>query len=326
MFIFAAGALVPLWKRSRNQAIRVGLAILAALCAVPAAILLSLCWTGELRDAYFVYIQANLRFIALGSQNLPLVSSLCLEYSLFYDAFLGGSLLIVLLGAITLIWRRNISARALFVAAASVLLVLTALYVIYGAHNQSPHYLLFSIVPLGFGVATVLGLTREAGFWKDRDVHIAVLYTAVFVLPAFSAAMASGNPYLKDLTYNVTHRRSAVAMAISRYVKPGEPMCVWGWASVYNVQTGTYPATRETETAGFAGLGHYNRLRPRYLSDIKRNKPVVFVDAVAPNEFLLKDRATQGHEIFPDLAAYIGDNYVLREEISGVRIYVVKTR
>jgi hypothetical protein len=103
-------------------------------------------------------------------------------------------------------------------------------------------------------------------------------------------------------------------------------MCVWGWASEYYVQTGAYPATHELEVENFIRGGPYNRFRPRYLSDIKRNKPVVFVDAVSPDGFFFKDRATQGHEMFPELAAYIQDNYVLKEEISGVRIYVIKAR
>ena len=102
-------------------------------------------------------------------------------------------------------------------------------------------------------------------------------------------------------------------------------MAVWGWASEYHVQTGTYPATHELETEGLIRAGPYNdRFRPRFLSDIKRNKPVVFVDAVSPNEFWAKHRASQGHEIFPELASHIRDNYVLKEEVAGVRIYVPK--
>jgi hypothetical protein len=280
-------------------------------------------WTGELSDAYFSYILMNLDYVARGSQKIRLSSFL--GYSPIYAAFLAGSLLIILAGAIALIRRRIIARPILWVMAASLLLLGTAAYVIWKPHREYPHYLLFSIVPLGFCAASALGLSRDAGFWRNRQRLIALSFSAMFVLPQLIVALALGNRYLGELPYNVSHSKSPVAVAISRFARPGEPMAVWGWASEYHVQTGTYPATHEIETAGLIHPGLYSdRFRSRYLSDIKRNKPVVFLDAVSPNEFWAKNRALQGHEIFSELATCIRDNYELKEEMSGVRIYVLK--
>jgi hypothetical protein len=324
VFIFAAGALVPSWKHSRKEATRVGVTLLAAVCVVPVTIILSLCWTGELRDAYFSYIGMNLIYAGGGLQKVRLL--FFLEYSPTYTAFMGGSVLVVLAGALAHLRRKNITRQVVIVWTASFLFLLTALFVIFKPHREFPHYLLFSIVPLSICVANALGLGRENDFRRNGEARLAVLFAALFLLPALSVTMASGNPFVRNLSYNVTHRRSAVAMAISKYAKRGDPICVWGWASEYYVQTGAYPATHELEVEYFIRPGPYNRFRPRYMSDIKRNKPVVFVDAVSMDAFYFTDRATQGHEIFPELAAYIQDNYVLKEEVSGVRIYVVKAR
>jgi hypothetical protein len=323
VLVFAAIAIVSLRKSSKREAYFVALTFVAALCVVPGAIVVSAWWTGELNDAYFSYVLMNFDYVADGSQNIRLSSFLA--YSPIYAAFLAGSLLIMVAGAVALVRRGTIARPALCVMTASLLLLVTSIYVIVQPHRQFAHYLLFSIIPLSFCAASALGFIRDAGFWRNREPKLAVCFAALFVLPELSVAMSSGNRILSELSANVRHPKSAVALAISRYARPGEPMVVWGWASEYHVQTGTYPATHELETAGLIHSGPYkDRFRPRYLSDIKRNKPVVFVDAVSPNEFWAKNRASQGHEIFPELATYIRDNYVLKEEVSGVRIYVQK--
>ena len=139
--------------------------MLVALCIVPAAIVLSLCVTRELGDTYFSYIVMNLGYAASGLQNLRL--SFFLAYSPTYTVFLAGSLLIILLGALAFVRRRNIGVRAIVVWAASLLLLLTALYVIYKPHREFPHYLLFSIVPpamLYWGVTGIAwGMTAGLG-------------------------------------------------------------------------------------------------------------------------------------------------------------------
>ena len=37
--------------------------------------------------------------------------------------------------------------------------------------------------------------------------------------------------------------------------------------------------------------------------------------------FFLKDRKTQGHEAFPEVAKVVREHYKLVEEVRGVRIY-----
>jgi hypothetical protein len=40
--------------------------------------------------------------------------------------------------------------------------------------------------------------------------------------------------------------------------------------------------------------------------------------------FGFQDRETQGHEVFPEIASVIKENYRLVDEVQGVRIYLKK--
>ena len=76
--------------------------------------------------------------------------------------------------------------------------------------------------------------------------------------------------------------------------------------------------------------------RDRHLRDLKRSKPVIFIDAVGDGAFLCWDQWTSAdkHESFPELARFIDDNYVLlgsfqmssKVSVGPLRIYVLKDR
>jgi hypothetical protein len=60
----------------------------------------------------------------------------------------------------------------------------------------------------------------------------------------------------------------------------------------------------------------------RYLSDLRKNQPKVFVDAVGSNNLWLNDRTTQAHEAFPELRDLIAKNYRFVGEVESTRVYV----
>jgi hypothetical protein len=131
-----------------------------------------------------------------------------------------------------------------------------------------------------------------------------------------------------------------VADFIATQARPGDCMSVWGWAPHYYVYAGVPNATREAltvfampATASIAGVGDTLRgyYRQRYLRDLRRARPTFFVDAVSSSELFCEDRQTMGHEIWPELAAFVADNYVkvFEHEVSpgdGTRVYLLKER
>lgn len=322
VFLFALAAVFSLWKRSKKEGRRAALALVGGLCAIPTAMMASLCWSGTLYDAYLSYIRLNIDYAVHGSRKLPL--AYFLQSSRIYAFFMIASLLIIVYGATVSLRRGGVGHRAACVSVSSLVLLLTSLFVIYQPRLAFPHYLLFSIVPFSFCTASALGLARNTSSAGSGQRLFAILFASLFVIPALSTAR-SGNPFLLQLTYNLEHPRSVVADAISQYAKPGDPISVWGWASEYYVKTGTVTAAREAETAREIEPSPYrDYFRWRYLLDIQRRKPIVFVDAVSPTAFRLTDRASQGYEIFPELKTYIRENYELKEHIGGVRIFVEK--
>ena len=126
---------------------------------------------------------------------------------------------------------------------------------------------------------------------------------------------------------------------IAAHSQPGDCMSVWGWAPYYYVEAGVPNATRDVTTVGampstgfIADLGNTLRAyyRQRYLRDLRRARPTFFVDAVSSAEFV-QDRQTLGHEIWPELARFVADNYVkvFEYEVSpgdGTRVYLLKQR
>ncbi|MDB6111082.1 MAG: hypothetical protein JWR69_2832, partial [Pedosphaera sp.] len=72
--------------------------------------------------------------------------------------------------------------------------------------------------------------------------------------------------------------------------------------------------------------------RKRYLTDLSRSRPAVFIDAVAAGAFIWFWQGTEKHETFPELANFIDANYTLCKSIqiepdgAPVRIYLLKQR
>jgi hypothetical protein len=104
-------------------------------------------------------------------------------------------------------------------------------------------------------------------------------------------------------------------------------LCIWGYNPTYYSETGMVQATRLSTSGGLIGN---HPLRPffllTYLHDLTKNKPSVFVDAVAPDQFvIMTSREEHGHEVVPEVREFVAAHYELFDEIKGVRIYRLKT-
>jgi hypothetical protein len=327
--IIAIAALLPL-RRACYHWRTVATVFFLSLIAVP-ALLVSVLWlTGGLSDASISYILSALVYASGGfipDSASAVGPSFFLYSSDIYPAFVACCLITVAVGFLTLLLTKRISAVGAIQLSLAVFLVVAAVYSIYKPHRPFEHYLLFLIIPLSCCVAVVLGLTRSAGLWTSREPSIGSVFAAWITLPVLAHAISSPNIYVKQLVANRMWQRPEQVRAIERYATRGEVVCVWGWAPEYYVHTGTVMATRDAETTRQIYPNFYREyFRNRFLADLRSSQAPVFVDAVAPGAFHLTDRAKQGHEVFAELAAYVGEHYSLREDIGGVRIYVTKSR
>jgi hypothetical protein len=293
--------------------------LLAASCTVPIAILISLAATGTLRDAIISYYIMSFDYI--GSRP-PVGISYFFVSAQDYTAFLVGSLVVILAAGGMLCSRIHLDRISVWASISSVLLTLASFFAIYKAHRAFPHYLLFSIVPISFCVANVLGLGRFLGSQTVPGTLIRALFVLLFLLPLGIATLDSANDFNSKA---IVPKRGAVT-AISRYTKPGDRMMVWGWMPQYYVQTNTIMSTREPTIERLVLQGPYREyFRQRFMADLQAHPPLVFVDAVAPSAFTYDNRAIHGIESLPAVEAFVREHYSEREEVAGVRIFVAKT-
>jgi hypothetical protein len=290
-----------------------------SLCCVPIILLLLLSLGGELTDAITSYVK--MAFVYIADHSVSVGWRFFLGLSKSYTSFLVCSLIVIVAGFATLAGR-PITSRVAWEVATAILLFVSSWYVIYQPHRYFAHYLLFSIIPLTYCLGTAIGFIRASDFCKDCETPISLLCAALFLIPPLSVAMSYPNPFVNELIMNPTRVMSEPAKAITRYAGPGSRIVIWGWMPEYYVQTSTVMATRDAQTGPQIVANPYqDYFRQRFMSDILKQPPLVFVDAVAPGSFRYIDRATQGHEIFPQLDAFISEHYTLKEDVAGVRIY-----
>jgi hypothetical protein len=335
--VAAAGAVfiaAVIWQTASSaiQRWRELAALAGSLALVPGLVTISLLSTGHWNDAVISYLYSAVVHVASGSTvDLQFFFSATETYA----AFAAGSLFLILTCAVILLTRWRFTRRSKTIAFCSVGFVVVSVFVILAPRHGYPHYLLFSVLPLTYAVATVLAFTRQTGIWTGKEAWLSAAVTGLFLVPALGFSMTHPCPFVgevrklrlrADATFVAFQDTTPQVHAIHCYAPPGTLVSIWGWMPHYYVQTQTIMATRDAHTKPQQTPGPYQEyFRQRYLTDLRVNRPAVFVDAVAPNAFGYDKRATEGMESFPALAAFIDENYLLKEEVLGVRIYVLNS-
>lgn len=105
-----------------------------------------------------------------------------------------------------------------------------------------------------------------------------------------------------------------VCRIVEETVAPGEPIAVWGWAPEINVLTTRPSASRHIISHFLIEENSARQVhRDNFVADLKRSRPAVVVDAVAPGFFTWRrwraDYGAHRAERFPELAAFLAQNY-----------------
>lgn len=335
--VAAIGALfiaIMIWHSSESpsQRWREITALVISLALPTGLITISLLSTGHLNDAVISYLHSGVVHMATGT---TVGLKFFFRVAESYAAFAVASLFLVLAGAVALAGRWRFTRRSTVLCAWAFGFLLVSLFVIVAPRHAYPHYLLFSVLPLSYAVAMVLAFTRQAGLWAGKETWLSAAVVGLFLVPAMGFSMTHPSPYFGETLHLFLRAHgghppflpfqdtSAKVHAIRKHAPPGTRLSIWGWMPHYYVHTQTVMATRDAHTKPQQTPGPYQEyFQQRYLFDLRSNPPAVFVDAVAPNAFGYNDRARKGIESFPPLAAFIEENYLLKEEVEGVRVYV----
>jgi len=225
-------------------------------------------------------------------------------------------------------WQR----RCAVVAAA--LLVAAALAAIAPGRPYL-HYLQLIIFPTGLLGGLVAGavLSDRGGSSMQRWSHlrravIVVAFLSCGLGPQIWWRICEPQPFIGRFTATRGDLvRSEVSQEILQHAHRGETLGIWGWMPVFWVETGLIQASRDGQTSRqIEAHPRRDYYRARFLQDLVRSRPPVFVDAVGPENFVYEDRSRDGHETFALLDDYIEQNYHLVRELNGTRIYVRNDR
>lgn len=328
---FAAwGAVLGLSDTQRRWPARFGqVALLAAATLLPTLGFLALfAATGQFEQFWLSYIVNNLHYTQLSASAADVLRELwrLSQFTKHVPAFLLGPVVLIVLG---LLWSAARLRLPHALHAAALLFLAAAGYAILAPRHGFHHYLLFGVVPLAFWAA--LGV---AECFRDLQRPLARSLAAAFVV-----ALTAG-PLLHNRVHNRVppifghfaeywrQPRDEPGRLVRSLARPGDRIALWGWWCHLHVETGLPQATREGQTERqMRDIPLRDTFyRPRYLADIRHHRPAFFVDAVGPGAFCFEDRHAWSHETFPELRAYVADNYRLVQDFGKARIYIRNDR
>lgn len=197
--------------------------------------------------------------------------------------------------------------------------LLASLYAATKSGNDFVHYLNFCIYPFGLtGAFFINKSVKNQQFSNLTALLILLPFASIFGYKILRHQPL--NNYISTADHRVPV--SNVSKLILQHTTSKDRLVVWGWMCRYHVETQMPQGTAENHSERCI-YPHPMREKyyQRYLADLERNRPKVFVDAI-PNSLWLNDRATQAHEAFPRLNEFITNNYHLVGEIDRTRVYV----
>jgi hypothetical protein len=193
------------------------------------------------------------------------------------------------------------------------------------------HYVLYAVLPLATWAGAAYGDADRA--LASRPAARARLSLA-FVLVAAAPMLAVrtwrvGQPEIYGrFVESWREPRDALGRVLWQYRRDGDTLGVWGWNSQAYVHARLPQAQREAQSE------HQLRtwplrdafFRPRYLLDLRRTNPALFVDAVGPGAYGFTDRARDGHESYEWLRQFVARRYTLAADLGHARVYVRNDR
>lgn len=202
-----------------------------------------------------------------------------------------------------------------------VVFFLMVIAVIIRTGSFYPHHFLYFIIPCCLLTGLFLQQLSFPSIWKWG-----VLLTQFVFLGIGIKRLVNHDPLNAYTTaYSRQNELGAVSKTILKYGKSGDYLVVWGWSCEYHVETQMPQAVNENHSVRSA-MKHplQSVYYQRYLRDLQRTKPKVFVDAMTNKTIWMHDPKKYGHQNYPELAKFVADNYLFKAEIDSVKIYVAR--
>lgn len=310
---------------AQTRQIRLALTLIAGGLTFPVATFVWAIWHGVFSDLIDFYLLGNV--IYAGGNEVSIPMQFLSIFNLSPDFKLFTYVLIAM--AVAGIWQRLRQGKEMgrkgnlpVVTLTIVLLAVSGVYAVTKSGNTFIHYLNFCIVPW-----TLLAACMVAKSYKWIIIFPVLLLLSYFASDAMSYHKERNmNRYVS--TGGITSlAESPVVAELKKYTVKDDYMVVWGWQCAYYVEAQLAQGTAENHSErSIFNHAMREKYRSRYLSDIQRTKPAVFLDAVGKNSLWVQDRESQGFETFPALADFVKANYRFAGDFDDTRLYIRNDR
>jgi hypothetical protein len=311
-------AAIP-WRRRADLVALVGTFVLGLLAA-PVIILGVVAASGAFGDFVMSYIKMQTSYVAGTATPFAFI---------FADANFAEYVLVSL--AVTLIafagaavlrpdLRLPVAMRLAPLAIIAFLGV--SLEIIFIPHKPWTHYVLFLIPPLILLVGASLELLHVSFSKPFARGAVIVCAALVILVPMAREARHSAPPYVGTLLAMRATPEGALVSTIHGLLLPNDKrVAIWGSAQDLYPRSGALMGTRDNNTYfQMVPNPQITYFRDRFVADVADINPRLFIDDVAPGQFVA-DHAAYGYETLPGLKAIVDKNYSLVCTISGVRIF-----
>jgi hypothetical protein len=331
---------ILLWlvARQAKQPYRSALLLISSTCLPAVVLLLPLAIDGGLPDFWMSYILAAKYYVSVSgwgkveSSRIWPAQLRALHYILsgnlsggYVATFAGAASLAIVALPIREIMRnapaqRMLSTHPDAVRTAIVFLVLVvSVCAVMVPSRPFPHYALLFIWPLtllaglAWSLAGCWPAPGEGRRWEPAKIVGALSIACIGGLALQEAKL--------DYDPEVTGAESVFA-ASQLMVSPATGrgrMLIWGFMPQWYVWSGWMPATRDIVTYNQSLPTPIRRyFRDRMMAELRKSPPDYIIDAVAPGSFvLLNDPEKEGLASFPELAAFVANEYVLLSPASS---------
>ncbi len=232
---------------------------------------------------------------------------------------------VVLLACVVLLFlngRRGVprpDSDRLWISGAAACFFLAASFAVCRSSFRFPHYTILLQNPMTYAAA--LMVSRDVRLLMGGKVGVAkktlniLAACAATILIVYTGVRVAGLRKLPEPPPNASERIAAEIHEMQS-TRPIHSIAIWGWEAGVYVQTGIPPATRDAIGHFVISLGASRPyFRHRFVADLAREKPDLFIDAVAPGAFLWFWSEKNAYESDAELKTYVDEHYVLAKEL-----------
>jgi hypothetical protein len=291
--------------------------------ALPGTVILAVvAQGGALKDFWYSYILGNMAYagpLVMRQMFVGIVWALLLpEIKVLFGILLLAVLLRLVFGGRR--ESRETSSEQNWVSGVASCLFFSALFAVCRPGYPFAHYAIFLFPSMTYLIVILIShLPPLATALSQRWVRIAVQVSAVCIAIWVASLVGKRIRMFRELPQPSPNASERIADEIHNIElnHPVKSIAIWGWEPGVYVLTGIPPATRDAIGHFVISLGpSHPYFRQRFLTDIEKANPDLFVDAVAKGAFVWFWTEKDGYESDPELKTYIDEHYVLVNQLS----------